>query len=105
MTSKEHQSKLDSFTKHAKANVDLDEDIKAIYLVVDSRDEDNWGLLYVTDSAEELDNHCEKCQNEPVLFFGFRYTKEYNMLIGEVGPTKFKNPNILGNFYIKQQLV
>lgn len=100
-------SKLDKFISHAKET--QTSTTKAVYLVVRNSDTNSWGLLYISEEGEESDNHCEQCQTEPISFFGFKFDENSNVLIGDIGPTKFQkiqtNPNILGGFHIKQQLV
>ncbi len=47
------------------------------------------GVIYCVHKMEELDNHCEQCQNELLLpsFNGNKATPVF--LCGNVGPTKF----------------
>lgn len=48
------------------------------------------GVIYCDYFSEHLDNHCEQCQNE-LLLFGFRGPKDVgNYSATSVGPTKFK---------------
>ena len=100
-------SKLDKFISHAKET--QTSTTKAVYLVVRNSDINLWGLLYVSEEGEESDNHCQECQEEPIDFFCFKFDENSNVLIGNIGPTKFQKietyPNILGGFHIKQQLV
>lgn len=100
-------NKLDKFISHAKET--QTSTTKAVYLVARNSDINSWGLLYVSEEGEEIDNHCEQCQTEPISFFGFKFDENSNMLVGEVGLTKFQkiqtNPNILVGVHIKQQLV
>lgn len=47
------------------------------------------GVIYCIESLEGLDNHCDQCRNE-LLIFGFRADKKApDFLCANVGPTKF----------------
>ena len=103
-----NEEKLEAFRKHAEAT---SFDTKFVYLVKSSLDPNQWGLLYVSDEYEESDKHCEQCINEPILFFGFKETKEfpYRLVSGTVGTTKFNRIlnneiQLLGNYLLDELL-
>lgn len=70
----------------------LDEDVSEVYHVTSVIDDNEInGFLFVSDSAEELDNHCDQCIQEPILFFAFKKDEDFPhvAISGNVGITKF----------------
>lgn len=72
-----------------------------IFFELNNQSGEHIGIIYCDSYSEELDNHCEQCQNE-LLTFRFRGTKDVpNYLVGTAGPTKFKKIiNKVHNFNI-----
>jgi len=81
--------KLKDFEQYARESYKEGNTI-AIYLVKSTTENDLWGFLYIDENSELQDNHCEKCADEPVLFFktnGNSYL-QYTSLCGAIGQTK-----------------
>jgi hypothetical protein len=104
--------KLAAFKKHAQWIIATNPEDKAVYLLKDKTDSNNWGFLVVSMEGESLDNHCGDCKRESVLFYKFRGTPEmpYPAMFGIVGPTKFKRildgseKDLLGKFGLREQI-
>lgn len=47
-----------------------------------------FGKLTISNYTNELDNHCEQCQNEPILWFGFG--QPFPMIFGDIGTEKYE---------------
>lgn len=104
--------KLAAFKKHAQWIIATNPEDKAVYLLKDKTDSNNWGFLVVSMEGESLDNHCGDCKRESVLFYKFRGTPEMPCpaMFGIVGPTKFKRildgseKDLLGKFGLREQI-
>jgi len=104
--------KLAAFKKHAQWIIATNPEDKAVYLLKDKTDSNNWGFLVVSLEGESLDNHCGDCQRESIVFYKFSGTPElpYRAIFGIVGETKFKRIQdgseleLINNMTLEEQL-
>ena len=112
MTQEKDEMKLAAFKEHAQWITATNPEDKAVYLLKDKTDSNNWGFLVVSTEGESLDNHCGDCQRESIVFYKFRGTPEmhYPAMFGIVGPTKFKRIldgselELINNMTLEEQL-
>lgn len=93
------KTKLEYFQEHADW---LKKNNLATDLVLVENHLGDWGFICEDDCAEELDNHCNQCQEDQPLYFRFCKDKEfpYHCLMAVVGPTKFEKI-VMGEFKLE----
>ena len=104
--------KLAAFQKHAQWIIATNPEDKAVYLLKDKTDSNNWGFLVVSMEGESFDNHCGDCQREQVILYKFRGTPEmpYPAIFGIVSETKFERIQdgseleLINNMTLEEQL-
>jgi hypothetical protein len=98
------ETKLAAFKKHAQWIVSTSpEKNTTVYLVIETKNPDNWGLLVVTPDNTNTD--------ETVEFMKFKGTKDipYTVTIGTINPTLLSKhilnqSNLLNNFTLSEKL-
>lgn len=93
------KSKLEYFKEYAKY---LKSEGLATDLVLIEDHVGDWGFLCEDYFTEQLDNHCDQCQEEQPLFFKFKGPKNFPFpqLSAAVGPTKFEKI-VMGEFKLE----